>query len=117
MTLHQFAPIFPVAIAMAIAVGASGWSVWHVNFAYRARGRRAVERMLESRGETLLALRKLPFREAPVRTGLTSLVVFEVRARTADGEERAYEWAYEPRIFPWQTEGLKRLAHGIWIAA
>jgi hypothetical protein len=88
-----------------------------VKFAYRKRGRREVERMLASRGETLVALRNLPYGSLPTTTGLTSIVIFEVRARTGDGDERTYQWAYEPRVFPWQTAGLKRLAHGIWIPA
>jgi hypothetical protein len=117
MTLHQFAPVVPVAVCMALAVAASGWSVWRVKFAYRKRGRREVERMLASRGETLVALKTLPFGALPTTTGLTSIVIFEVGARTSDGAERTYQWAYEPRVFPWQSEGLKRLAHGIWIPA
>ena len=76
-----------------------------------------LSRSLASRGETLVAVKDLPFGSLPTATGLSSLVVFEVRARTRDGDERAYEWAYEPRVFPWQSEGLKRLAHGIWIPA
>ncbi len=118
MTLHQFAPIIPVAIASLGAVACSGWIVWRLKYAYRARGRREVERMLASRGETLVAIRDRPFGLLQVTTGLSTSppVIFDVRARTADGDERTYQWAYEPRVFPWQTEGLKRCAHGIWIA-
>jgi len=47
---------------------------------------------------------------------LSSTAVFHVVTRTADGSERTYEWAYEPRTFPWQSDGLKRCAHGVWIA-
>lgn len=117
MTLHQFGPIVPVAVCSALAIVASGWNVWRIKFAYRARGRREVERVLASRGETLVGIEDVPFRDLAVRTGLTSFIAFEVRARTADGGEHAYKWAYEPRVFPWETAGLKRLAHGIWIPA
>ena len=117
MTLHQFAPILPVAITSLGAVACSGWIIWRVKYAYRARGRREVERMLADRGETLVALKDLPFSSLQVTTGLSTSppVIFEVRARTSNGDERTYEWAYEPRGFPWQSEGVKRLAHGIWI--
>jgi hypothetical protein len=119
MTLHQFAPILPVALCSAFAIACSGWTVWRVKFAYRARGRREVEHRLAERGETLVALKETPFSAMTATTGLSTSppVIFEVRARTADGDERTYQWAYEPRVFPWQTEGLKRLAHGIWIPA
>jgi hypothetical protein len=116
MTLHQFGPWIPAATS-PLVIALSGWRFWLVKHAHRASGRRAVKQMLESRGETLVALRDLPFCEVPVKTGLSSTVVFEVRARTGNGGERTYEWAYEPRVFPWQVEGLKRLAHGIWIPA
>jgi hypothetical protein len=117
VTLHQFAPIVPVAFTSALAIACSAWSIWRVKFAYRARGRREVERLLASRGETLVALKNLPYGSLPVTTGLSTIVIFEVLARTREGGERTYQWAYEPRVFPWQTEGLKRLAHGIWIPA
>jgi hypothetical protein len=119
MTLHQFAPIIPVAVCSALAVLCSGWLIWRVKFADRARGRREVERMLAGRGEALVAIKNLPFGLSQVTIGLSTSppVIFEVRARTSDGDERAYQWAYEARVFPWQTAGLKRLAHGIWIPA
>jgi hypothetical protein len=117
MTLHQFAPVVPVILSSLVAVAASGWSVWRVKFAYRRRGRREIERMLASRGETLVALKDLPFSSPLPKTGLTTNVIFEVRARTADGDERTCQWAYEARVFPWETAGLKRLAHGVWIPA
>jgi hypothetical protein len=119
MTLHQFAPILPVAVCSALAVACSGWTVWRMKFAYRARGRREVERMLAGRGETLVAIKELPFSLSQATTGLSTSppVIFEVRAHASDGDERTYQWAYEARVFPWQTEGLKRLAHGIWIPA
>jgi len=116
MTLHPFSPYIPAAISLAV-IGLSSWNFWRIRFAYRARGRREVERLLASRGETLVAIRDLPFGEITEKSGLSTTVVFEVRARAADGDERTYQWAYEPRVFPWQTEGLKRLAHGIWIPA
>jgi hypothetical protein len=117
MTLHQFAPIIP-AVCSTLAVACSGWTIWRVKCAYRARGRREVERMLADRGETLVALQNRPFSSLQATTGLsTSPPVIEVRARTVDGDEHTYEWAYEARVFPWQTAGLKRLAHGIWIPA
>jgi hypothetical protein len=116
MTIHQFAPNIPVALSSLLAVVASGWSLWRVKYAYRARGRREVERMLASRGEILVDIKDLPLSSPLPKTGLSTIVIFEVRARTSDGDERICEWAYEPRVFPWQTEGIKRLAHGIWIA-
>lgn len=117
MTLHQFGPIVPVAACSILAMATSTWNIWRIKFAYRARGRGAVEQMLKARGETLVDLSDVPFSQLPVTTGLSSNVVFAVRARTAEGEERTYRWAYEPRVFPWQSEAVKRLAHGIWIPA
>ena len=116
MTVHPFSPLISVAFS-ALAIVLSSWNLWRVKFAYRRRGRREVERMLASRGETLVAIKDLPYGALPTTTGLNSIVIFEVRARTRDGDERTYQWAYEPRVFPWQSEGLKRLAHGIWIPA
>ena len=117
MTLHQFAPILPVALCSLAAMALSAWNVWRIKYAHRARGRQAVERMLEARGETLVDLCDVPYSQLPVKTGLSTTVVFAVRARTVDGDERTYQWAYEPRVFPWQSEAVKRLAHGIWIPA
>ena len=117
MTLHQFGPIVPVAVCSALAIAASGWNVWRVKFAYRARGRREVERMLASRGETLVAIEDVPFsRSAGEDRPLTPL---DLRGSRPHGRRRRarLQWAYEPRVFPWETEGLKRLAHGIWIPA
>ena len=116
MTLHQFAPIVPTLLTTLLAVGVSTWSLWRVK-TYRARGRRAVERMLRSRGEALVALKVAPRSAMRPTAGFNAVVVFEVRASTADGLQRTYEWAYAPRVFPWQTEGLQRVAHGVWIPA
>jgi hypothetical protein len=117
MAFHRFDPLLIPAVTTPLVIALSGWNFWRVKYAYRARGRRAVEQMLKARGETLVAIEDVPFCDLPVKTGLSSTVVFEVRARAADGQDRAYQWAYEPRIFPWQSEGVKRLAHGIWIPA
>ena len=116
VTLHPSNAYIPPAISLVV-IGLSIWNFWRIRFAYRARGRREVERVLASRGETLLAIKDVPFSKLTVTTGLSTNVVFQVRARAGDGQEHIYEWAYEPRIFPWQSEGLKRLAHGIWIPA
>jgi hypothetical protein len=116
MTIHPFSPLISIAFS-SLASACSGLSIWRVKFAYRKRGRREVERMLASRGETLVAIKDMPFSSPLPKTGLTTNVIFEVRARTGDGDERTYQWAYEPRVFPWQSEGVKRLAHGIWIPA
>jgi len=114
MTHPSFA-LFQVAFILIVAL--SGWNLWRVRRAHRARGRRAVDSLLANRGETLVALRELKASALPTLTGLSSTVAFEVTARGRDGAEHTYQWAYEPRVFPWQTEGLKRLAHGIWIPA
>jgi hypothetical protein len=114
MPLAQIAPLFP-----AIVAGFGGLAIWstlRMRAVYRKRGRQLVERMLASRGETVVAIKDLPFSSLPVGTGLSSTLIFRVLARNPNGEEQAYEWAYEPRVFPWQTDGLKRCAHGIWIA-
>jgi hypothetical protein len=114
--LHQFAPLLPLAVAPLFS-GLAIWSALRMRAVHRKRGRQQVERLLASRGEALVAIKTVrisPFRPT---AGLSAAEIFEVHARRADGEEQVYEWAYEPRVFPWQTEGLKRLAHGIWIAA
>ncbi|HEY2357850.1 MAG TPA: hypothetical protein VGH86_10400 [Phenylobacterium sp.] len=116
MTIQQFAPLISIACSM-LAIAATGWMIWRVKYAYRRRGRREVERMLAGLGEALVALKDVPFSSPLPKTGLSANVIFEVRARTGAGDERTYQWAYEPRLFPWQSEGLKRLAHGIWIPA
>ncbi|WP_372785674.1 hypothetical protein [Phenylobacterium sp.] len=116
MTPHQFASLIAIAAGL-LTIVLLIWNFWRMKHAYRGRGRQAVERMLKSRGETLVDLQDVAFGEVPVKTGLSATVVFKVRARTADGDERTYEWAYEARVFPWQSEAVKRLAHGIWIPA
>jgi hypothetical protein len=115
MTLHQFGPFIPLAIT-PLVIGLSIWVGVAVRFAYRTRALQAVLRKLASRGETLVAIRDLKVSKLTTTTGLLSNDVFEVVARTPEGGEQIYEWAYEPRVFPWQSEGVKRLAHGIWIA-
>lgn len=116
MTIHHFSPLVSMACSL-VAVVMSGWSVWRVKFAYRKRGRRAVERLIAARGETLVAIKEAPPSALRATAGLSAAVIFEVRARTAQGDERTYHWGYAPRVFPWQTEGVQRLAHGIWIPA
>jgi hypothetical protein len=116
MTLTQIAALFPLAIAPLFG-GLAIWSAWRTRAAYRKRGRQAVERLLTSRGETLVAIKDVPLSALRETAGLAAAAIFEVRARTAEGDERTYQWGYAPRIFPWQTEGVQRLAHGIWIAA
>ena len=116
MAVQQFAPLISIACSM-LAIAATGWMIWRVKYAHRKRGRREVERMLAGRGDTLVALKDVPFSSPLPKTGLSTNVIFEVRARAGDGVERTYQWAYEPRLFPWGTAGLKRLAHGIWIPA
>jgi len=114
MTLHQFARLIPLAIAPLIS-GLATWSAWRLRATYRKRGRQAVERLLKSHGEALVAIKDVPLSALRETTGLSAAAIFEVRARTGEGDERTYQWAYEPRVFPWQSEGLKRVAHGIWI--
>lgn len=114
MTLHQLGPLIPLTIAPLVSV-LSIWGMWRVRVAYRARGSQMVERLLTSRGETLVAIKDVRLPALSATAGLSGAVVFEVRARTADGDERTYQWAYAPRVFPWQTEGVQRLAHGIWL--
>ena len=116
MTLAQFGPLFPAVLTpLFIAVG--GWNMWRLKRLYRARGRRAVEQRLATRGETLVAIKEVRRSAFFETAGLSATAIFEVRARTAGGDERTYQWAYRPRVLPWQTEGLQRLAHGIWIPA
>jgi hypothetical protein len=115
MTPHPSFALFQVAFILIMVL--SGWNLWRIRRVHRARGRQAVDSLLANRGETLVALRELKVSALPTITGLSSTVAFEVTARSRDGAEHTYQWAYEPRVFPWQTEGLKRLAHGIWIPA
>jgi hypothetical protein len=117
MAFHRFDPFIIPTVLTPLVIALSGWNFWRMKYAYRRRGRRQVERLLASRGETLVAIEDVPFCDLPVKTGLSTTVVFDIRARTAEGQDRTYRWAYEPRVFPWQTEGVKRLAHGIWIPA
>jgi hypothetical protein len=65
----------------------------------------------------LIAIEEAPHSAFFETAGLSAVVIFEVRARAAEGDERIYQWAYAPRTFPWETERLQRLAHGIWIPA
>ena len=60
MTSHQIALLIAITTSLLSIVFAS-WNFWRIKYAYRARGRRAVERMLQSRGETLVDLRDVPF--------------------------------------------------------
>ena len=117
MTFHQVGPFILVATALVSAL--SIWNTWRLKYAYRARGRQMVDRLLTTRGETLVAINDVPLSSFHEKAGLSAAAaaIFEVHARTAEGDERTYRWAYAPRIFPWQTEGVQRLAHGIWIAA
>ena len=114
MPLAQIAPWLPSLVALL--GGLAIWGVLWLRAVHRKRGRQRVEHMLGSRGETLVAIKTLPFSSLPIGTGLTSTLIYRVVARKPNGEEQTYEWAYEPRVFPWQTDGLKRCAHGIWIA-
>ena len=86
MTFHPYSPFIPPAISL-LAIALTGWNLWRIRYAHRAHGRRAVEQILTRRGETLVALRDVPFNHVRVRTGLSSTVVFAVRARTPDGDE------------------------------
>jgi hypothetical protein len=104
---------------LLIAPCFSGLAIWGalwVRAVQHKRGLQQVERELASRGETLVTIKELPFSSMWIRAGLSGALIFQIRARRPTGEEQVYEWAYEARVFPWQTEGLKRCAHGIWIA-
>jgi hypothetical protein len=115
MTLAQFGPLFPAVITpLMIALG--GWNMWRLKHLYRARCRRMVEHRLATLGETPVAIKEIPRAAFYETAGLSAAVIFEVRARAADGDERTYQWGYAPRSFSRRTEGLQRLAHGIWIA-
>jgi|GEM_PF-6535086 len=115
MTPAPFASLSVACSTLVIAL--SGWNLWRIKFAHRARGRRAVERLLSDRGEVLVAIKELPISALRSTSGFAGAVVFQVVGRDPDGAEQTYEWAYAPRIFPWQTECVQRLAHGIWIPA
>jgi hypothetical protein len=116
MTLAQVGPLFPIAMA-PLFIALSGWNFWRVKHLCRARGRRMVEQRLATLGETPVAIKEVSRAAFFETAGLSAVVIFEVRARTADGDERTYQWAYAPRSFARKTEGLQRLAHGIWIPA
>jgi hypothetical protein len=115
MPLAQMAPFLPLTVAPLVS-GLAIWSALRIRAAHRKRGRRQVEQAVARRGETLVAIENLPFSALRLTPGLTSTMIFRVLARGPNGDQRTYEWAYEPRVFPWQSEGLKRCAHGIWIA-
>jgi hypothetical protein len=116
MPLAHLAPVASVFISSLTAIALSTWAIWRTRRGLSRRGRRQVEQMLQSRGETLVALKTLPLNAVATTTGLSNSVVFQVTAEATDGARRTYRWAYETKLFPWQSEGLKRCAHGIWIA-
>ncbi|HZZ68999.1 MAG TPA: hypothetical protein VFE18_12570 [Phenylobacterium sp.] len=116
MPLTHFAPLASVFISSLTAISLSTWAIWRTQRGLSRRGRRQVEQVLQSRGEALVALKAVPLNAMATTTGLSNGVVFQVTARAADGARRTYKWAYETKLFPWQSEGLKRCAHGVWIA-
>jgi hypothetical protein len=116
MPLAHFGSIASVFISSLTAIALSSWAIWRTQRGLSRRGRHNVEQVLQSRGETLVALKALPLNAVATTTGLSNGVVFQVTAKAADGARRTYKWAYETKLFPWQSEGLKRCAHGIWIA-
>jgi hypothetical protein len=115
MAFAQIAPLFPLVIAPLFG-GLAIWSALRMRAVHRERGRRQIEQAVARRGETLVAIENLPFSALRMTPGLSSTLIFRVLASGPNGDRHAYEWAYEPRVFPWQSEGLKRCAHGIWIA-
>ena len=111
-------PAVPVSmLASLVAIAAGLWPALYV-VRSRRNGRKAVERELARRGERPVQIKPVPLWAIHDRAGLTGSAVFDVDARTADGQPRAYRWAYDPGLI---TAGgavrLKRLEHGIWIPA
>lgn len=99
-------------IASLTAFAAGMVSIWGVSVR-RNRGRKVIEARLASLGETPVEISSKPFCSAAWGTaGLTAgAIVHRVISRTATGEERVREWAYDPTV----TGGLKSFSHGIWI--
>jgi hypothetical protein len=98
-----------------IALG--GWSLYRGRVVHRRKGRQAVERTLADRGETLVSIAEAPMSALMSRAGIGGpAVLFHVVAQTSDGALRTYDWVYERALLGGQPRGLKRLAHGVWIA-
>ena len=108
----QIAAIFVSELASATAVLASLSLIWFMA-ARRRRGRKVIAARLSGLGETVLEISNRPFHGASWGTaGLTGgSIIYRLVSRTAAGEERVREWAYDPTA----AGGLKTFAHGIWI--
>ena len=76
MTPAPFASLSVACSTLVIAL--SGWNLWRIKFAHRARGRRAVERLLSDRGEVLVAIKELPISALRSTSGFAGAVVFQV---------------------------------------
>ena len=99
-------------IGSLAAVAAALGSMWLISLR-RRQGRRVIEARLAGLGETVVEISNGPFYSAAWgRAGLTAgAIIHRVVSRTAAGEERVREWAYDPTA----SGGLKTFAHGIWI--
>ena len=106
------APIIASELASLTAVVASLSSIWLIS-SRRKRGRKVIEARLARLGETVVEISNKPFHGASWGTaGLAGgSIIHRVVSRTAAGEERVREWAYDPTA----AGGLKTFAHGIWI--
>jgi hypothetical protein len=106
-------PLTTTAISIsALLIG------WRMVLAQRARARRAIEARLAALGETPVEITNRPrYGSWWGTSGLTGgAVLYRIVARTAAGELRTYEWAYD--LVPGRglrAGGLKTFAHGIWI--
>ncbi|THD61596.1 hypothetical protein [Phenylobacterium sp.] len=106
-------PAITVSMAASlIAVLAATSSIWSLALR-RRQGRKAIEARLAGLGETVVEISNKPFYRAAWGTaGLTAgAVIHRIVSRTAVGEERVREWAFDPAA----SGGLKTFAHGIWI--
>jgi len=105
-------PIIVSELASLAAVAASMSSVWAI-WMRRKQARKVIEARLSGLEETVVEISNNPGHRASWETaGLTGgAIVHRVVSRTADGEERVREWAYDPMA----AGGLKTFAHGIWI--
>jgi len=108
----HIAPIVVSELASLTAIIASLSSILFIT-ARRRQGRKVIEARLAGLGETVVEISNKPFFGASWGTaGLTGgSIIHRIVSRTAAGEERVREWAYDPTA----AGGLKTFAHGIWI--
>lgn len=112
MSPSSIGSITAVEICSLVAVFAALTPLW-ISRIRRTRARQVIEARFLGLGETVVEISHKPFYGASWGTaGLVGgATIHRVVSRTAAGEERVREWAYDPTA----AGGLKTFAHGIWI--